>query len=64
MVRHEIRNSTIDSPARDRLAVPEHDFEGVTNGWDKFYWTPSIGLLLLDSFYWTPWRTFLEAKAT
>ena len=20
--------------------VPEQDYEGVTNGWDKYYWTP------------------------
>jgi activator of HSP90 ATPase len=26
--------------------VPEHDVEGVTNGWEKFYWTP--------------WRRYLE----
>ena len=29
------------------LDIPEHDFEGVTNGWNKFYWTP--------------WRKYLEA---
>jgi activator of HSP90 ATPase len=29
------------------LDVPEHDYEGVTNGWDKYYWTP--------------WRKYLES---
>ena len=22
------------------LDVPEHDYKGVTEGWEKFYWTP------------------------
>jgi activator of HSP90 ATPase len=29
------------------LDVPEQDFDGVTRGWDKFYWTP--------------WREYLES---
>ncbi len=29
------------------LDVPDHDFEGVTNGW--------------QSYYWTPWRKYLES---
>ncbi len=29
------------------LDVPNHDYEGVTNGWDKYYWTP--------------WRKYLES---
>lgn len=28
--------------------VPEHDFEGVTKGW--------------DNFYWTPWRQYLKSN--
>jgi len=28
------------------LDVPEHDYEGVTDGWHKYYWTP--------------WRAYLE----
>lgn len=28
------------------LDVPSHDYEGVTEGWEKYYWTP--------------WRTYLE----
>jgi uncharacterized protein YndB with AHSA1/START domain len=28
------------------LDVPDHDFQGVTEGWTKYYWTP--------------WRTYLE----
>lgn len=32
------------------LDVPEHDFDGVTNGWDKFYWTP--------------WRSYLETSTS
>jgi hypothetical protein len=27
------------------LDVPEQDFQGVTDGWDKFYWTPWRQLL-------------------
>ena len=30
------------------LDVPEHDFDGVTTGWEKYYWTP--------------WRECLERK--
>ena len=30
------------------LDVPEHDFAGVTEGWQKYYWTP--------------WRTYLEQQ--
>ncbi len=30
------------------LDVPDHDYEGVTKGWDKFYWTP--------------WRKYLESQ--
>jgi Activator of Hsp90 ATPase homolog 1-like protein len=29
------------------LDVPEHDYQGVTEGWEKFYWTP--------------WRAYLAA---
>lgn len=29
------------------LDVPQHDYEGVTKGWDQYYWTP--------------WRKYLEA---
>jgi len=28
------------------LDVPDHDYDGVTEGWEKFYWTP--------------WREYLE----
>ncbi|WP_281558392.1 SRPBCC domain-containing protein [Thalassomonas sp. RHCl1] len=31
------------------LDVPEHDYDGVTQGWEKFYWTP--------------WREYLESRA-
>ena len=31
------------------LDVPEHDFEGVTNGWEKYYWTP--------------WREYLNSNS-
>jgi activator of HSP90 ATPase len=30
------------------LDVPEHDYRGVTEGW--------------QSFYWTPWRTYLSSN--
>lgn len=30
------------------LDVPEHDFQGVTDGWPKHYWTP--------------WRAYLERR--
>jgi activator of HSP90 ATPase len=30
------------------LDVPEHDFQGVTEGWPKFYWTP--------------WREYLQRE--
>jgi uncharacterized protein YndB with AHSA1/START domain len=30
------------------LDVPDHDFQGVTEGWEKFYWTP--------------WRAYLAAR--
>ena len=29
------------------LDVPDHDYDGVTEGWEKFYWTP--------------WRAYLSA---
>ena len=29
------------------LDVPDHDFEGVNTGWEKYYWTP--------------WRNYLES---
>ncbi len=29
------------------LDVPDHDFEGVNKGWEKYYWTP--------------WRNYLES---
>ena len=29
--------------------VPEQDYQGVTQGWEKFYWTP--------------WRRYLEQRA-
>jgi hypothetical protein len=32
------------------LDVPEHDFEDVTQGWQKYYWSP--------------WRAFLQTRAT
>jgi hypothetical protein len=32
------------------LDVPEHDFDGVTEGWQKHYWGP--------------WRTYLEKHST
>ncbi len=32
------------------LDVPEHDHQGVTEGWEKFYWTP--------------WRAYLAAART
>ncbi len=31
------------------LDVPDHDFAGVTEGWEKYYWTP--------------WRKYLEGSA-
>lgn len=31
------------------LDVPVHDYEGVTKGWEKFYWTP--------------WRAYLESQS-
>ena len=31
------------------LDVPDHDFEGVSEGWEKFYWAP--------------WREYLARKA-
>lgn len=30
------------------LDVPDHDYEGVTQGWEKYYWRP--------------WRTYLESQ--
>jgi hypothetical protein len=30
------------------LDVPEHDYQGVTEGWPKFYWTP--------------WRNYLQRE--
>lgn len=30
------------------LDVPDHDFEGVSKGWEKYYWTP--------------WRQYLETR--
>ena len=30
------------------LDVPAHDYDGVTEGWQKYYWTP--------------WRTYLERQ--
>lgn len=30
------------------LDVPEHDYDGVTQGWEKFYWTP--------------WREYLQSR--
>lgn len=30
------------------LDVPDHDYDGVTEGWEKFYWTP--------------WREYLESR--
>jgi len=30
------------------LDVPEHDYQGVTEGWQKYYWAP--------------WRTYLERE--
>lgn len=32
------------------LDVPEHDFNGVTEGW--------------ENYYWTPWRAYLESQGT
>ena len=29
------------------LDVPDHDYEGVNKGWEKYYWTP--------------WRNYLES---
>ncbi len=29
--------------------VPQQDYDGVTNGWEKFYWTP--------------WRAYLKAQS-
>jgi activator of HSP90 ATPase len=29
------------------LDVPDHDYQGVTQGWEKYYWTP--------------WRAYLES---
>jgi activator of HSP90 ATPase len=31
-----------------QLDVPDHDFEGVTKGWEQYYWGP--------------WRAYLEGK--
>ena len=31
------------------LDVPEQDFEGVRQGWEKFYWTP--------------WKSYLQQRA-
>jgi len=28
------------------LDVPDHDYDGVTQGWEKFYWTPWRAYLL------------------
>ena len=30
------------------LGVPDHDFDGVSRGWEKYYWTP--------------WRQYLENR--
>jgi len=30
------------------LDVPDHDYDGVIQGWEKYYWTP--------------WRAYLESK--
>lgn len=30
------------------LDVPDHDYDGVTEGWEKFYWTP--------------WREYLRSR--
>ncbi len=30
------------------LDVPDHDFDGVSRGWEKYYWTP--------------WRQYLETR--
>ena len=30
------------------LDVPDHDYEGVTEGWQRYYWTP--------------WKAYLESK--
>lgn len=32
------------------LDVPDHDFQGVTEGWPKYYWSP--------------WRAYLESRRT
>ena len=30
------------------INVPEEDFSGITNGWEKFYWTPWRAYLLAN----------------
>ena len=49
-VRPLLENEGIVSADRLNHACADHDYDGVTEGWDKYYWKP--------------WRAYLESGET